>query len=137
MNGLRAGPTIGIAGCLCYLCSLVLPYGIVETTSAVGAYYASGVVSPWIAAVLALLLFIILAAGRQGRTDPGIAAGAGVAVGVVIVAVSLLWAVTVPNDLVLGLTESALIEQHRLLVVAVGIPIPLGSVWFARSLGVV
>jgi hypothetical protein len=113
---------------------LVLPYAIVETTSAVGAYYGSGLVSPWIAAVLGLVLLIILAAGRQGRTDPSIAAGAGVAVGAVIVAVSLLWAVTVPNDLVLGLTESTLIEQHRWLVVAVALPIPLGSVWFARGL---
>lgn len=134
MNGLRAGPVIGIAGCLCYLLSLAVPYAVVETTSAIGAYYGSGVVAPSIAALLALISVIVLAAGRQGRTDPGIAAGSGLAIGVVIVAVSLLWAITVPNDLVLGLTESTLIEHHRWLVVAVAVPIPLGAAWFAHGL---
>jgi hypothetical protein len=134
MNGLRTGPTVGIVGCVAYLLVLVVPYLIVETTSAVGAYYGAGALSPAITAVFALLAIILLAAGREGRTDPSLAAGAGLVLGVFIVGLSLLWATTVPTSLVLGLTESTLIEQHRWAVVVAALPIPLGAVWFAVGL---
>lgn len=134
MNGLRTGPTVGIVGCVAYLLALLVPYLIVETTSAVGAYYGAGALSPAIAAVFALLTIILLAAGREGRTDPSIAAGAALVLGVFIVGLTLLWATTVPTSLVLGLTESTLIEQHRWVLVAAAVPIPLGVVWFAVGL---
>jgi len=134
MNGLRTGPTVGIVGCVAYLLALVVPYLIVETTSAVGAYYGAGELSPAVAAVFALLAIIVLAAGREGRTDPSLAAGASLVLGVFIVGLSLLWATTVPTSLVLGLTESTLIEQHRWAVVAAAVPIPLGAAWFAVGL---
>lgn len=134
MNGLRTGPTVGIVGCVAYLVVLLVPYLLVETTSAVGAYYASGTLSPAIAAVFALLAIIVLAAGREGRTDPSVAAGAGLVLGLFIVGLSLLWATTVPESLVLGLTESTAIEYHRWAVVAAALPIPLGAGWFAAGL---
>jgi len=134
MNGLRTGPTVGIVGCVAYLVALLAPYLIVETTSAVGAYYNAGALSPAIAAVFALLTIIVLAAGREGRTDPSVAAGAGLVLGVVILGLSLVWATPVPVSLVLGLTESTLIESHRWAVVAAAVPIPLGAGWFASGL---
>jgi len=134
MNGLRTGPTVGIVGCVAYLLVLVAPYLIVETTSAVGAYYAAGALSPAIAAVFALLAIIVLAAGREGRTDPSLAAGAALVLGAFIVGLSALWATTVPTSLVLGLTESTIIEQHRWALVAAAVPIPLGAAWFAAGL---
>ena len=137
MNGLRTGPTVGIVGCVAYLLVLAVPYFIIETTSAVGAYYDAGALSPTIAALFALVAIIVLAAGREGRTDPSIAAGAGLVLGLVIVGLSLLWAVSVPVSLVLGLTESTLIEQHRWAVVAAALPIPLGAAWFAYGLDLI
>ena len=137
MNGLRTGPTVGIVGCVAYLLALLVPYLIVETTSAVGAYYGSGALSPAIAAVFALLAIIVLGAGREGRTDPSIAAGAGLVLGFFILGLTLLWATTVPTSLVLGLTESTLIEQHRWALVAAAVPILLGAAWFAVGLDLV
>ena len=134
MNRLRLAPVVGIAGCLAYLASLVVPYLIVETPGAVGAYYGAGELTPAVAAVFALVAVIVLAAGREGRTDPGLAAGVGLVLGLFIVGLSLLWATTVPDSLVLGLTESTLIEHHRWLVVGVAVPIPLGAAWFASAL---
>ncbi|MDS0259281.1 hypothetical protein NDI56_07735 [Haloarcula sp. S1CR25-12] len=134
MNGLRTGPTVSIVGCVAYLLALVAPYLVVETTSAVGAYYGSGALSPVVPGLFALVGIIVFAAGREGRTDPGVAAGAGLMLGLFIVGLSVLWAVTVPESLVLGLTESTLIEQHRWAVVAASLPIPLGAVWFAAGL---
>jgi len=134
MASLRTGPTVGIIGCLLYLLALVVPYAIVETTTAVGAYYNSGVFSPAVPALFASIAIIVFAAGREGRTDPSVAAGAGLVLGLFVVGLSLVWAMTVPVSLVLGLTESTLIEHHRWLVVAVSVPIPVGGVWFARAL---
>jgi hypothetical protein len=56
--------------------------------------------------------------------------------GLFVLGLSVLWAATVPVSLVLGLTESTLIEHHRWVVVAVAIPIPLGAAWFAWALDV-
>ena len=134
MDELRTAPTVAIAGCLAYLLVLAVPYLIVEPTSAVGAYYGSGALTPAVPAVFALVGVIVFAAGREGRTDPGLAAGAGLVIGLFIVGLSSLWAATLPVSLVLGLTESTLIEHHRWVVVAAGVPIPLGAVWFATGL---
>ncbi|WP_135304625.1 DUF7548 family protein [Haloarcula amylovorans] len=134
MDDLRTAPTVGIVGCVLYLLALAVPYLLVETTSAVGAYYASGALSPVIPAVFALVAIIVFAAGREGRTDPSVAAGAAIVLGLFIVGLTLLWAMTVPVSLVLGLTESTLIEHHRWAVVAVALLVPLGAAWFARAL---
>ena len=136
MDDLRTAPTVAIAGCLAYLLVLAVPYLIVETTSAVGAYYGSGALTPVVPGVFALVGVILFAAGREGRTDPSVAAGAGLVLGLFVLGLSVLWAATVPVSLVLGLTESTLIEHHRWVVVAVAIPIPLGAAWFAWALDV-
>ncbi|MBV0924493.1 hypothetical protein KTS45_09810 [Halomicroarcula limicola] len=134
MDDLRTAPTVGIVGCVLYLLALAVPYLLVETTSAVGAYYDSGALSPVIPAVFALVAIIVFAAGREGRTDPSVAAGAAIVLGLFIVGLTLLWATTVPVSLVLGLTESTLIEHHRWAVVVVALSVPLGAAWFARAL---
>jgi hypothetical protein len=135
MNQLRTAPAVGIAGCLLYLLVLAVPYAIVETTSAVGAYYDSGALTPAVPALFALVAVIVLAAGREGRTDPSVAAGAGLVLGLFILGLTVLWAATVPVSLVLGLTESPLIEHHRWLAAAAAVPIPLGAALFACALG--
>ena len=118
-----------------YLLALAAPSLIVEPVSAVGAYYGAGVLSPLIPGVFTMVTVIVLAAGREGRSDPSTAAGAGLVAGLFVVGLSLAWALTIPESLVLGLTESTLIEHHRWALVAAGVPIPVGSAWFARALG--
>ena len=137
MNHLRTAPSVAIVGCVLYLLALAVPYLIVETTSAVSAYYGQGALSPAVPALFAAIGIIVLAAGREGRTDPSLAAGAGIVLGVFILGLSAVWAATVPVSLVLGLTESTLIEHHRWVLVAVAVPIPLGAAWFARALNLV
>ena len=137
MNDLRVAPTVGIVGCLLYLVTLAVPYALVETTSAIGAYYDSGALTPLVPATFAIVGVIVFAAGREGRADPSLAAGAGVVLGVFILGLSLVWAATVPESLVLGLTESTLMEHHRWAVVAAAVPVPLGAAWFADALGLV
>lgn len=135
MNQLRLAPTVGIVGCVLYLVSLAAPYLLVESQGAVGAYYDAGALTPLIPAVLALVSIIVVAAGREGRSDPALAAGAGIVLGLFILGLTLAWAVTVPESLVLGLTERSVMQYHRWLSVALAVPILLSAVWFARSLG--
>ncbi|MFB6223136.1 MAG: hypothetical protein ABEH86_05615 [Haloarcula sp.] len=134
MDDLRLAPTVGIVGSVLYLAALAVPYALVETASAVGAYYQSGILSPAVPGLFALVCIIVLAAGREGRSDPSIAAGVGFGMGVFIVVLSAAWAVTVPRSLVLGLTESTLMEYHRWVVVLAGCLVPIGGAWFARAL---
>ncbi|MFT4922796.1 MAG: putative membrane protein, partial [Haloarculaceae archaeon] len=74
MEQIRLAPLVGIAGSLAVVAALAYPY--VAGDGGVGAYYGSGVINPLVAGLLAIVTVIILAAGREGRTDPEFAAGA-------------------------------------------------------------
>lgn len=128
MEQVRLAPLVGIAGCLAVVLALAYPY--VASEGGVGAYYGSGVVNPLVAGLLALVTVIVLAAGREGRTDPGFAAGAGIAFGLFIVLVLLAWGATTRIDAVL------VSEWHRWVATAVALLVPAGSLWFAVSLDV-
>lgn len=129
MDGLRLAPLVGIVGCLAVLAALVAPY--LTADGAVGTYYGSGVVNPLVGGLLALVTIIVLAAGREGRTDPGLAAGAGLVFGLFVLLIALSWGLTVRLDTV------ALPRWHRWATVALAAVTPLASLWYARTLGVV
>jgi len=136
MNRLQRPPTVGIVGCLLYLALLALPYLLIgtESGSGVASYYGMGAINPLVSGLLALVALIILAAGRSGRTEPDLAAGIGIALGVFLVGITGLWAVTVPRSLVLGLSANTLIEHHRWVVVATALAVPVAAGWWAREL---
>jgi hypothetical protein len=127
MDSRRVAPLIGIVASLAVLVTLIYPY--LGPGGGAGVYFDSGVFNPLVAGLLALVTIIVLAAGQQDRTDPGFAAGVGIVFGFAILAILLVWAVTVRVDTV------AIAPIHRWLTVAVAAPIPAGAVWFARSLG--
>jgi hypothetical protein len=126
MEAARLAPLVGILGCLGVVVALVYPY--VAAEGSVATYYGSGLVNPLVGGLLALVTIIILAAGREGRTDPGLAAGAGLVFGVFIALMGLAWGLTVRIDAV------ALSELHRWSVAVVALLVPLSSLWYARSL---
>jgi len=126
MDSVRVAPLVGIVGCLGVLAALLYPY--VAADGAVGLYYGSGVVSPLVAGLLALITIIVLAAGREDRTDPELAAGAGLVFGLFIVVLTLAWGLTTRVDV---LTIS---ELHRWSLPAVALLVPIASVWYARAL---
>ena len=126
MDSVRVAPLVGIVGCLGVLGALLYPY--VAADGAVGLYYGSGVVSPLVVGLLALVTIIVLAAGRESRTDPEIAAGAGLVFGVFIVGLSLAWGLTTRVD-VLTITQ-----YHRWVLPAMGAIVSAASLWYARTL---
>lgn len=139
MQQTRLAPLVGIAGCVLVLVVAAAPYWLVETApgTAVGTYYGTGAVNPLVGVLFALLSLIVLAAGREARTDPGLAAGVALTLGLFLVVVAALWALTVPEGVVGGLSENALLEHHRWALVASGLPIPIASAWWARTLDLV
>jgi hypothetical protein len=92
-------------------------------------------VNPLVGGLLALVTIIVLAAGREERTDPALAAGVGLTVGLFVLVLSTLWAATVPMDVVVGMSTNTLVEYHRFALVAVAAVIPVSGAWYARGLG--
>jgi hypothetical protein len=126
MDGDRLAPLVGILGCLGVIAALLYPYLAVD--GAVGAYYSFGAVNPLVAGVLALVGIIVLAAGREGRTDPSLAAGAALVIGVFMFALTLTWAMTAPLDAV------RITPVHRWTVAGPTALVVAGSLWYARVL---
>ena len=130
MDGLRVAPLVGILGCVGVLGTLAYPYAVSDV--GVGAYYASGPVTPLAAGLLAAVGVIVFAAGREGRSDPSVAAGAGLVFGLFIVLISVVWAFTARVDVLGGAAASLSSQRWVLAAVAV---LPLASaVWYARTL---
>lgn len=128
MNRLRAVPTVGIVASLAVVVALSVPYLL--GTNGVGTYYGSGGVNPLLAGLFALVGVIVFAAGREGRSDPELAAGVALALGVFMVLVTVVWALTARVDAV------QLTTMHRWLVVGTAALVPLSAVAYARVLGV-
>lgn len=126
MEATRLAPLVGIAGCIGVLGALAYPLLVVD--AAVG-YYGAGAINPLAAGFLALLAIVVLAAGRQGRTDPAFAAGVGLVLGLAVLVILALWALTLRPDLV------PIDPNHRWVATAVAAIVPLGAGWYARSLG--
>ena len=139
MKRTRLAPLVGVVGCLLVLVSLGLPYVLVRSSvgSAVGTYYGEGALNPLVGGVFALVAAIVLAAGRDERTDPPLAAGVGIALGFFIVVVMAVWAVTVPLEVVVGMDAPTVITTHRWATIAVAALVPVSSLWWSRTLGLV
>ena len=142
MVSLRTPPTLGIGAALVVLGLLLAPYLLVPEVSAVGTYYSAGTVTPLVAGLFAIVSIVIFAAGREDRTDPAVAAGAGLVFGAFGTLVALVWTLTIPNpDSLVGSLGSVrgiaatFLEYHRYLVVGATAAVAASGGWFARKLG--
>lgn len=122
-------PVLGILGCLGLLVALAYPYLAAES-GGVGLYYGTGAVNPLVAALFAIVTIVVLAAGREGRTDPILAAGICLVFGLIVVTIAAAWALTVRLDVI------EVWPDHRWVTVAVSALVPVSGAWWARELGV-
>ncbi|WP_254838094.1 DUF7548 family protein [Natronomonas marina] len=143
MESRRLAPTLGIVASLSVVGLLLVPYAVVDGT-AVGNYYGSGLLSPWVGGLLALVAVVVFAAGREERTEPETAAGIGVGLGLAAFVVAAVWAVTVPAEvplqlttdepLVGPLTTGTVLEYHRWVLAATAALVPAAGAWYAKTL---
>lgn len=144
MDSRRVAPTLGLVASVAVVALLAVPYLVVDDSAAVSTYYGSGAITPWAAGLMALIAVVVFAAGREERTHPETAAGAGLVFGAVTGIVSLVWAITVPVEVPLQITETepivgplttaVVIEYHRWVLAAVSILPAIAAVWYARAL---
>lgn len=134
MDARRLAPTLGIGSCLLVCGVLAVPYLIVGDGTTVNFYYAEGAIDPLVAGLLCAVAIIVFAAGRQGRTDPGTAAGVALAFGAFVTIIASVWALTVPEQVVLQLSRNALLEYHRVALVLSSVGVLASGVWYARAL---
>lgn len=146
MDPRRAAPTLGVVACVGYVLLLLVPYPIADDPGGVSTYYTAGTLTPWAGGLLALVAIVVFAAGREDRTAPETAAGAGLGFGVVVLLITLLWAVTLPAEVPLQLTTDeplvgellttgTVLAYHRWVLAAVGALPAAAGAWYARSLG--
>jgi len=137
MNRLRLPPTLGIAGALATAVVVVLPYVALsgEDATAVGLYYASGVVGPNVVGLFAGIALVAFAAGRQARTEPDTIAGATLVVGAATLAVAVAWALTADTEIALN-TSATWLPTLRWVLVGTAAVLPASALWYAEVLGV-
>lgn len=134
MEATRLAPTVGIVASLAVLVVLVIPYLVVDATGSVGAYYAVGSGNALAVGLFAIISIIVLAAGREGRSSPDVVSGAALVLGLFMVTMATLWAVTIPTGFVAQMTTETLLQYHSGALVVVSALVPLSAAWYARAL---
>lgn len=132
MDEAQLAPTVGIVGCVAVLAVLLWPY-LGASAAAVSTYYATGPVTPLAAGLFALVGVIVFAAGREERSDPALAAGVALVLGLFVFAICLSWALTARVDVLQS--PGVLLPQQRWVLAAVAALVPVGGAWYARALG--
>jgi hypothetical protein len=137
MNVEEVAPYVGVAVCVVLLGVLATPYLLVtglESQSTLAFYYGAGPVGGNAVGFFALLSVVVFLAGRRGRTNPDVAAGIALVLGVAAALLALLWAVSIDESVLLSFPSSASwIEFHPWAVVALSFAVPVVAGAYARS----
>ncbi|USZ73080.1 DUF7548 family protein [Natronosalvus halobius] len=137
MHAHQRPPTLGVVAALTYVLAALAPYVLLEVeTSVLEVYYAAGLAGPNLLSLFALVAVVLFAAGRQTRTEPDLVAGVTLVLGLVLLAVTALWAVSVPESVVFEPGADWFV-YHRWLTTAISAVIPAAAVWYARTLDLV
>ncbi|MFB6282267.1 MAG: hypothetical protein ABEH40_09630 [Haloferacaceae archaeon] len=133
MDATEAAPGAGVAGCLAVLLAMAAPYLLVtDTGTGLAVYYRAGPVGAGLVGFLAVLSVVAFLAGVRGRTDPPTAAGVALVLGLAMVPLALLWALSVPPEIVLGF-PAAWMGWHRWAVVGLTAVIPAAGGAYVRA----
>jgi hypothetical protein len=103
---------------------------VAPDVTGVGTYYAQGVLGGVFAGVLAGLLLVVaiaLIGVRREGTDPALASGVGVGLGIVATVLTLEWALAVDPELVASLGRATWLASHRWAVLAVVAVVPVAA----------
>lgn len=132
MDGERGAAVIGSAACLLVVALTGLPYAVIDRP-AVAVYYRAGIVGPPLIALFALIAAIVLLAGVTDRTDPPLAAGVAVVIGLFMVGLAWTWALDVSAAVVGGLTDIDSFQYHRWAIAITATVAAAAGGWYARS----
>ncbi|WP_129115069.1 DUF7548 family protein [Halegenticoccus tardaugens] len=135
MDTEEVASTAGVVACLILLAAVVVPYGVLTAPAhRIGEYYASGPVGANVLAFLALVGAVVFLAGRNGRTEPDLAAGIALVLGLSAFGLATLWALSVEQAVIFSFPAAdAWIESHRWVTVAASAFVALAAVVYSRA----
>ncbi|MFD1645153.1 DUF7548 family protein [Haloarchaeobius litoreus] len=138
MVDVRTPPTVGIAAGIGFVIAVFAPYVALSSSgvAALETYYGYGLVAPTYLTLFALVGIVVLAAGREARTEPDLAAGVALVIGLAATLLTLLWATGVEESVVSSIGTETWLAYHRWVVLALGVVFTGTSVWYADVLGV-
>ncbi len=123
----------GVLACLAALAAIGAPFVLVsEPGTGLPIYYGAGPLGVGAVAFLAVVQPIVFLAGTRGRADPATAAGVAAAVGLAMLGIGALWALSVPAELVLSFPASWMGWHRWAVVVAVAV-VAAASGLYARE----
>ncbi|MFC4356741.1 hypothetical protein ACFO0N_02125 [Halobium salinum] len=135
MNAEDVAPYAGVGACLALLAAFAAPYLLVTSPEApLTAYYGAGPIGANAVAFFSLVAVVVFLAGRRGRTEPDLAAGIALVLGVATLLVALVWALSVDETVLFSFPASASwIEFHPWVVVGVSALVPAAAGVYARA----
>jgi hypothetical protein len=133
MDVARSAARVGVVGCLATLVAMGAPYALIaEPGTGLPIYYGAGPLGAGAVAFLAVIQPIIFLSGTRGRADPETVAGMALVVGLAMLGIAVLWALSVPDELVLSF-PAAWMGWHRWAVVATTALVPVASGVYTRT----
>ncbi|MFC7232949.1 hypothetical protein ACFQMM_19225 [Saliphagus sp. GCM10025308] len=137
MHAHQRPPTLGVVAALAYVFAALAPYVLLEVdTSVLEVYFAAGIAGPNLLSLFALVTVVLFAAGRQARTEPDLVAGVALVLGLVLLAMTALWAVSVPESVAFEAGADWFV-YHRWFTTAISAVVPAAAVWYAWTLDLV
>lgn len=135
MDFQRLPAAVGAGVSLLVAVLVLLPYVLPDAgADAIATYYDFGLLSGLTVLIVALVTAVVFAAGHRGRSEPAVAAGAGLGLSVVAALFAASWALAVPYDVVVGITTEEWFELHRFAVLAGTVGMTVAGLWYAYVL---
>jgi hypothetical protein len=135
MDTERVAPTLGIVASLALVVAYLAPYLLIPNAGGdVGTYYSAGPVGASAVPFLAAVSVIAFLSGLQQRQEPDVVAGLTLVLGLAVLGLALLWAVSMPDNYLFSFPASASwIEFHRWVVVVLAAVLPASAGLYARA----
>ncbi len=100
-------------------------------------YFGGGIGGLWAVALLSFVTVVVFLAAIRGRIDLIRVASIGLGIGVVTFVIAAIWALTIDTGALAELPQYTWVVNHRWLVLASTVVVPVASLWLARRLDVI
>jgi hypothetical protein len=132
MDRVRISGAVGAVAAIAGVLALGVPAidAFAPQVTGIGTYYEQGLLGGVFAGFLAGILLVVAVAligVHRGQTDPAVASGASIGLGVAATLLTLEWALAVDPELVAQLGRGTWLAWHRWAVLALVAVVPIAA----------